>query len=381
MKPAVIPFNLVVKHEDTRSYTTPEETPPQQPLIQLALTTTSYSMFHPVIFEKLNGILIRSVAIRVQGAAGPAGLDSAFWRRMCTVFHDESDQLCEAIAKLAIHINTSFIDPDGLTSFVACQLIALDKCPGVRPIGVGEVLRRIVCKATLNLVWKDVQDAVGSLQLCVGHDSGCEAAVHALRTIFEDKESEAVLLRDASNAFNSLNRSNALHNIMNICPSLATIAINSYRQHPQLFIDNEKLLSQEGTTQGDPLAMAIYANGFTLHKSAFRDAVCLRYVKHSLSCPTGGFPIIRHNEIRDITASQMTEVCHSVSVKPLLQPLTGEQLSTKSAVTTDEARADIQARGFRGDRKQQPFFDVKVFNLYAKATVTPLWPTVTENAN
>ena len=64
---------------------------------------------------------------------------------------------------------------------------------------------------------------------------------------------------DASNAFNSLNRSNALHNIINVCPSLATIAINSYRQHPQLFIDKEKLLSQEVTTQGDPLAMAIYA--------------------------------------------------------------------------------------------------------------------------
>ena len=62
----------------------------------------------------------------------------------------------------------------------------------------------------------------------------------------------------------------------------------------------------------------------------------------------------------------MTEVCHSVSVEPLLQPLSGEQLSTKSAVTTDEAKADIQARGFWGDYKQQAFFDVKVFNPYAK---------------
>ncbi len=66
-------------------------------------------------------------------------------------FHGESDQLREAIAKLATCINTSFVDPDGLTSFVACQLIASDECPSVRPIGVGEVLRRIVCKATLNL--------------------------------------------------------------------------------------------------------------------------------------------------------------------------------------------------------------------------------------
>ena len=67
-------------------------------------------------------------------------------------------------------------------------------------------------------------------------------------------------------------------------------------------------------------------HGFTLYKCAFRDALCLRYgwepkylashcicgkpfgVEHALSCPTGGFPIIRHNELRDITASLMTEV-------------------------------------------------------------------------
>ena len=233
--------------------------PPQQPLVQSVLTTESSNVFHPVIFEETNGSLIRSVALRVQGTAEPSGLDAACWRRMCMAFHGESNQLCEAMAKLAVRINTTYVDPEGLTLFVACRLIAPDKCSGVRPIGVGEVLHWIICKATLNLVREDVQNAVGPLQLCVRHDSGWEAAVHAMRTIYKEEESEAVLLVDASNAFNSLNRSNALHNIMSICPSLATIVINSYRQHPQLFIDKEKLLSQEGTTQGDPLAMAIYA--------------------------------------------------------------------------------------------------------------------------
>ena len=38
-----------------------------------------------------------------------------------------------------------------------------------------------------------------------------------------------------------------------------------------------------------------------------------------------------------------------------------------SAITTDDARVDIQASGFWGDRKQRAFFDVKVFNPFAKS--------------
>ena len=61
------------------------------------------------------------------------------------------------------------------------------------------------------------------------------------------------------NAFNSLNRQAALQNIHQLCPALSKILINTYREDVQLFIDGEVLLSQEGTTQGDPLAMAMYA--------------------------------------------------------------------------------------------------------------------------
>ena len=73
-------------------------------------------------------------------------------------------------------------------------------------------------------------------------------------------------------------------------------------------------------------ALPLTEHGFTLHKSAFHDALALRYgltpahlpskcacgnnfsVEHALSCAKGGFPTIRHNEIRDITASLLTEV-------------------------------------------------------------------------
>ena len=108
---------------------------------------------------------------------------------------------------------------------------------------------------------EDIQDAVGPLQLCAGHDAGCEAAIHAMRKIFDDEETEGVLLVDAKNAFNSLNRSAALHNCQVLCPSLAPILINIYRSNADLFVAGESIPSQEGVTQGDPLAMAMYALG------------------------------------------------------------------------------------------------------------------------
>ena len=62
---------------------------------------------------------------------------------------------------------------------------------------------------------------------------------------------------DASNALNHLS---ALHNIRQLCPSLATALINSYRAPTELFVDGDVLLSSEGTTtQGDSLAMPMYA--------------------------------------------------------------------------------------------------------------------------
>ena len=55
--------------------------------------------------------------------------------------------------------------------------------------------------------------AAGVTQVCAGHRAGCEAVIHALRQVFSSLEAEAVLLVDAGNAFNRLNRAVALHGI------------------------------------------------------------------------------------------------------------------------------------------------------------------------
>ena len=81
-----------------------------------------------------------------------------------------------------------------------------------------------------------------------------------MHNIFEADNTDAVLLIDASNAFNSLNRAAALHNVRILCPTIATYAINTYREPARLIIiGGKEMRSEEGTTQGDLLAMCLYA--------------------------------------------------------------------------------------------------------------------------
>ena len=96
-------------------------------------------------------------------------------------------------------------------------------------------------------------------QLCLGQKCGIEYAIHTLRDQYSKTSADAVLMIDAENAFNSLNRKLALKKIKSTCPSLLTAIKNSYSNPSKLFVSKKKTIySQEGTTQGDPLAMALY---------------------------------------------------------------------------------------------------------------------------
>ena len=46
--------------------------------------------------------------------------------------------------------------------------------------------------------------------------------------------------------------------------------------------------------------------------------------------------------------------------QPGLQPLSGETIALRTANRQDEARLDIRAQGFWGERRQNTFFDVRV---------------------
>ena len=144
-------------------------------------------------------------------------------------------------------------------------------------------------------------------------------------------------------------------------------------------------LAQEKGASTWLTALPIEEHGFALHKAAFKDSLSLRYgwplqnspshcscgqpftVEHALTCKTGGFPAVRHNEVRDITATLLTEVCHGVTTEPHLQPLSGESLSHRSAITEDGARLDVAMYGFWRGRFERALVDVRVFNPSAQS--------------
>ena len=82
--------------------------------------------------------------------------------------------------------------------------------------------------------------------------------------VCQQDESEAVLLVDADNAFNSINKKVMLHNISITCPLITTFIANCYMEPARSFVAGDlKIKSREVKTQGDPTEMGAYALGVT----------------------------------------------------------------------------------------------------------------------
>lgn len=78
---------------------------------------------NPIIFEAINGILIRSTALHCRGSAGLSGVDALAWHRMCSSFKEASANVCNVTAAIARRLCTSQAPIIGLDAFLVCQLV------------------------------------------------------------------------------------------------------------------------------------------------------------------------------------------------------------------------------------------------------------------
>ena len=205
--------------------------------------------------------MIRKCAIRTNGASSPSGIDTDCCKKMISggSFGAVADDLCHAIFSMTRQLCINELkDPESISAISAYRLIPLDKCPGLHPIGIGEVIRRIMGKSVMQVLNKDISNVTGYDQLCSGLEAGCKAGVHAVNDLFNEADTHGFIQVDATNAFNTINRNVLLHNSKILCPEIA----NFYIMPARLFIvGGKEIKSVYGITQGDAVAMGMYALG------------------------------------------------------------------------------------------------------------------------
>ena len=99
------------------------------------------------------------------------------------------------------------------------------------------------------------------------------------------------------------------------------------------------------------LSLPLKHERFSLSKREFFDAVLLRYgwepyecvykvkynIDHVLTCKIGGFILLRHNEVVNVTADMLSMVCKDVMKEPTL---------STTPDSNDEVSADFSVRSF-----------------------------------
>lgn len=239
-----------------------EKHPEPQPLSTDRLLQMEADKLPLLVDVDITATHVELAARRLRGSSGPGGTNADQWKDYLLRHGKSSERLRVSVAALASRLSNTIVEWKEINALMANRLIALDKCPGVRPIGVGECLRRILGKCLALATGTDVEDVCGTKQLCTGMKSGIEGSIHVMSDLFQRNSSDGwgLLLVDAANAFNSVNRIEALYQARVRWPRCSRYLYNTYCGSSALIIQGEDriLYSKEGVTQGDPLSMLLY---------------------------------------------------------------------------------------------------------------------------
>ena len=138
----VLDLDHIMKSEGSNDQTVKDilksKHPKGQPATPDTIIEGTPSKIHPILFEGTDAHLICSTALKTKGSAGLSGLDAYFLAKNVYCFKATSTSLCQSLADVAKHLCSFLVDPESVSPLLACRLVALDKCPGVCPIGIGD---------------------------------------------------------------------------------------------------------------------------------------------------------------------------------------------------------------------------------------------------
>ena len=244
---------------------------------QTAATTQALQALHPaqpvpttpeLAAQPLAPVLVPDAVARAlrsfpaDTAAGPSGLRVQHLREACASGSSEAllQQLCGVVGLLAQGQACAAVAP----SLAGASLVALPKPNGgVRPIAVGEILRRLTAKCLMEAVRDEARQHFAPVQLGVATAGGAEAAVHTARAWHERNAGHTgkILVKlDFKNAFNLVSRQAVLDSAALRFPALTRWVIWCYKQPSELHFGQTHLLSAGGVQQGDPLGPLLFAS-------------------------------------------------------------------------------------------------------------------------
>ena len=128
----------------------------------------------------------------------------------------------------------------------------------LRPIAVGNLLRRLVAKCFSSALAPKAATLLGPHQLCVGVRGGCEAIAQAVRRVVKEDPSKWVLQADLINAYNLVDRAKVLEETARHFPECLAWAKTCYGAPSFLKFGLANILSALGLHQGDPLAGLLF---------------------------------------------------------------------------------------------------------------------------
>jgi hypothetical protein len=156
---------------------------------------------------------IETVAGKLSGSAGLSGFDSVALKNLLLHHGRASQRLRNVCASFALWLANELPPWAAYRAMLANRLVALDKMPGIRPIGIGDIWRHFFAKCVLSVATSYATDSCGCDQLCVGLRAGVDGAIHGMSALWRELEADdntGFLLIDASNAFNEVSRVNML---------------------------------------------------------------------------------------------------------------------------------------------------------------------------
>ena len=177
------------------------------------------------------------------------------------IHHSHSDKSTNALTKFSNMLLAGKTPKEVAPYFCGAKLHgALKKDGGLRPIAVGNVLRRLASKCSATAVAKKAAEILSPLQVGVGVRGGCEAIVHALNNVMSmDSEDLNIVQVDLINAFNMADRKKGFEEILENFPELAHWIATCYGVAANLVFGDKVIKSMLGFHQGDPLAVLLFA--------------------------------------------------------------------------------------------------------------------------